>query len=302
MSSSKLLLVIAGPTAVGKTSTGIALAQHFNTEIISADSRQVYAEMNIGTAKPSKEELGAIPHHLVGHVSIHKEYNAGIYENEGLACLNTLFEKHDIVVMVGGSGLYIDAVCSGFDPLPDVSPELRDQLKQTHAEQGIEALQKQLQSLDPEYYKQVDTQNPARLMRAIEVCLTSGKPYSQLRSEQAKQRPFNTIMLALNLPRETLYAQINKRVDKMLEQGLIKEAQALHPLKHLKALQTVGYSELFDHFDGKFALEDTINLIKQNTRRYAKRQLTWFRRYENIQWFTPNQIPEMIAHINTYYS
>lgn len=274
----------------------IAIAKHYNTVILSADSRQFYKETSIGTAKPSAAELDAVPHFFIGNRSIHEAYNVGMYEEEALACLQTQFQQHEKVVMVGGSGLYINALCNGIDELPEADWDLREQLHQLHAEKGIEALQEQLQQLDPVFYAQVDTQNPQRLMRALEVCLVSGKPYSSFRNQQPKERPFRIIKLGLTMDRAALYARIDKRVEQMMEQGLLAEATALYPHCHLNALHTMGYTELFDYMDGKHSLEEAIALIQQNSRRYAKRQLTWFRRDAAIQWFQPEQLEEMIGY------
>lgn len=298
MSSSKYLISIAGPTAIGKTAAAIELARHYQTEILSADSRQFYREMSIGTAKPSPEELVAAPHHFIGSHSIEDDINVGDFEREGLALLDNLFIKHDLVVMAGGSGLYIKAITEGFDDLPEADAAIRENLNSIFAEHGIGALQKRLQLSDPDYYARVDLQNPQRLIRALEVCETTGQPYSSFRTGNNRQRPFNIIKIALDMPREELYERINKRVDMMVESGLLDEVKQLLPYRHLNALNTVGYSEIFEYLDGKTDLATAIAMIKQNTRRFAKRQLTWFRKDKDTQWFHPTDIPAIINYIN----
>lgn len=296
-SSLKKLIVIAGPTAVGKTAAAIKLAQQLKTEIISADSRQFYREMSIGTAKPNAEELAQAKHHFIDSHSITENFTVGDFEKQALELLDELFKTHDQVIMVGGSGLFIQAVIQGFDDLPTADPEIREKLNLELAEKGIENLQDKLQEADPDYYNQVDLNNPQRLIRALEVFEATGKPFSSFRKAAINKRPFESIKIALNLPREELYDRINKRVDIMVEQGLIEEVRSLMPYKHLNALNTVGYSELFDYFDGKTDLHTAINLIKRNTRRFAKRQLTWFRKDQEMKWMVaddPNLINEII--------
>lgn len=295
----RLLVVLAGPTAVGKTSIAIELAQRFGTEVISADSRQFYREMRIGTAVPSSEELASVPHHFIGHLSIRDPYDVSRFESEALQKLEDLFAMHKIVIMAGGSGLYINAVCKGFDELPDKDPELRQKLQETFENTGIVALQKQLQQLDPEYYAKVDKSNPKRLLRAIEVCLITGKPYSQLRKGEVKQRPFRVLKIALNREREELFARIATRTDQMMAAGLLDEVKSLLPYRNLNALNTVGYKELFDFLDGNCTLEQAITDIKTNTRRYAKRQLTWFRKDPEYHWFHPEAIEEIASLISS---
>lgn len=297
MNSNPTLLVVCGPTAVGKTALAIELAQHFQTEIISADSRQFFKEMSIGTAKPDAQELAAAPHHFINSHSIEEDINAGIFEKEALKLLEELFKKQSIVIAVGGSGLYINALCQGMDDLPDKDEKLRAQLQKNLEEKGIQSLQEQLKTLDSAYYEQVDRNNPQRLMRAIEVCLSTGKSYSSLRLEQKQKRPFKIIKIGLDLPREQLYRQINHRVELMLAAGLVEEVKALYPQRQLNALQTVGYSEIFDHIDGKCSLQEAIAAIQQNTRRFAKRQLTWFRKDSEITWFSPKDTPAVLAYI-----
>jgi tRNA dimethylallyltransferase len=293
----KKLIVVAGPTAIGKTAAAIQIAEYFKTEIISADSRQFFREMKIGTAPPSPEELKRVTHYLAGSHSITEEYNVAAFEAEALEILSKIFQSNDYAVMVGGSGLYIKAVCEGLDEVPGADDSVREELTWKYREYGISYLQEELYSRDPEHYKSMDIHNPRRLIRALEVCLTSGRPYSSFRKGAKKQREFETIRIGLDLPREDLYRNINKRVDKMMEEGLLEEARSLYPVRHLNALQTVGYKELFEYFDGKADLEDAVEKIKQNTRRYAKRQLTWFRRDPYIRWFQPGNTEEIIRYI-----
>jgi tRNA dimethylallyltransferase len=295
--TNKYLIVIAGPTAVGKTALGVRIAKEFNTGILSADSRQFFREISIGTAKPSLTEMQGAPHHFIDSHSITEPYNVGKFETEAVALLEKIFRKKDTVIMVGGSGLYIDAVCKGFDELPEADPAIREKIDLIFEEQGIEALQLMLKELDPVYHSQVDLKNPQRLSRALEVCLSSGKPYSTLREGKIKKRNFNIIKIGLNTSREILYDRINKRVDEMMKEGLLAEAQAMLPYKDANALQTVGYKELFDHLEGKTDLKTAVDLIKQNTRRFAKRQLTWFKRDPEMKWFEPEQTDEIIEYI-----
>ncbi|MDF2436544.1 MAG: miaA [Bacteroidota bacterium] len=297
MKTNKFLIVIVGPTAVGKTALGVRLAKQFETEILSVDSRQFFREISIGTAKPSKNEMEGITHHFIDSHSISENYNVGKFETEAIQLLDELFQKKDIVTMVGGSGLYIDAVCKGFDELPEANPEIRKQIDTIYEEQGIVALQLMLKELDPVYHSQVDLSNPQRLSRALEVCLSAGKPYSALREGKIKSRNFNMIKIGLNTSREVLYDKINQRVDQMMRDGLLEEARSVLPFRNANALQTVGYKELFDHLDGKTDLKTAVDLIKQNTRRFAKRQLTWFRRDADIKWFEPEQIEEIVEYI-----
>jgi tRNA dimethylallyltransferase len=280
----KTLIVIAGPTASGKTALAIELAKKLDTEIISADSRQFYREMSIGTAKPTPEELSQTKHHFINSHSINEGFSVGDFEYDGLALLESIFKNHDTAIMAGGSGLYIKAICEGFDDLPSASPEIRTRLNQEFEENGITYLQDKLKMADSEYYSKVDLSNPQRLIRALEVFEHTGIPFSSYRKGFATVRPFNCIKIGLDLPREVLYQRINQRVDNMVTNGLIEEAKSLLAYRHLNALNTVGYSELFDYFDGKTDLETAIALIKQNTRRFAKRQMTWFRKDEQIRW------------------
>lgn len=298
MSSSKYLISIAGPTAIGKTATAIALAQHYHTGILSADSRQFYHEMSIGTAKPSAQELAAAPHYFVNSHSINETFTVGDFEKQGLAQLDDLFKQHDVAIMAGGSGLYLKAITEGFDELPDIDPSIRERLNELYANNGIEVLQEKLKQADPAYYHQVDLHNPQRLIRALEVYEGTGQPYSSYRKASYKQRPFNSIKMALDMPREELYHRINQRVDVMMTDGLLEEVQKLLPYRHLNALNTVGYSEIFDYLDGKTSFIQAVAMIKQNTRRFAKRQLTWFRKDKDIQWFHPTDVSAMINYID----
>ena len=278
------LIIIEGPTGVGKTAYAIDVAKTLKTEIISADSRQFYKELNIGVARPSEEELAEVKHHFIAHIGIEDYYSVSKFETEVLALLENLFQAHETVVMVGGSGLYVNAVCQGIDELPDPDDQLRQDIEKLYETQGIEALRSQLKILDPVFYNQIDLANHKRLRRALEVCLQTGKPYSELRTNTKKIRNFDIERIALNRDKDELYGRINMRVDAMIQMGLVDEAKNLHPFKHLNALNTVGYKELFEHFDGKISLEQAITDIKTHSRRYAKRQLTWLRAQGDIQW------------------
>jgi len=293
-----VLVILVGPTAVGKTDLSIALAKRLGCPIISADSRQVYREMRIGTAVPSQEQLNSVQHYFIQNKSIHDRFTAGMFEIEVIALLDKLFEKHPVVLMVGGAGLYIDAVQKGIDDIPIPSEKVRHDLMKKLETEGIESLAALLNELDPDFYNQVDLKNPKRLLRALEVCLTAGKPYSQMRNNFDNKRPFKTVLLGLNLEREILYNRINRRVDLMVAEGLVDEAKALYPQRYCNALNTVGYKELFDHFDGKISLDEAIDLVKRNSRRYAKRQLTWFGKYD-MPWFSPVQEEAITEHLLT---
>ena len=281
----KHLLVVVGPTAIGKTAMAIALAQHYNCEIISADSRQFFKEMSIGTAVPSQQELNAVPHHFIHNKSVLESYTVGDFEKEVLEKLDALYQKYDSAVLVGGSGLYIDAVLKGLDEFPDVDLEIRDLINLKFHQLGIGYLQKELQKRDPVYYETVDKENPQRMMRALEVCKTAGRPYSSVLNIKKRDRNFTPIMIGIEADRKIIYDRINRRVDQMLADGFIDEATALLPHKKLNALQTVGYREIFSFLEGDFSKEFAISEVKKNTRRFAKRQLTWFRRNGNVTWF-----------------
>lgn len=293
------LIVIVGPTGSGKTSLSIDIARHYSAPIISTDSRQVYRGMAIGTAQPSAEELATAEHHFIADREIFDDFNCGRYEQEALARLEELFSKHDVVVAVGGSGLYIQALCDGLDALPEADDELRQELKHRLENEGIESLVAQLRELDEKYVEEVDVYNPQRIVRALEVCLVSGRPYSELRRGSVAQRNFDIIKVGTEMDREVLYDRINRRVDIMLRDGLLSEVEALLPHRHLNSLQTVGYREFFDYFDGKCSLEESVELVKRNSRRYAKRQMTWFRRDESIAWFSPERVEEIIEYIDS---
>ncbi len=281
----RTLICVVGPTAIGKTTLAIKLANAFSTEIISADSRQFYKEMSIGTAVPSNEELGAAKHHFIQNISVFDNYSVGDFERDALSSLEKIFKINPIAVMVGGSGLYVDAVVEGLDKFPEVSPDIRQQLNTELDEIGIESLQMELKENDPSYYEKVDIQNPHRLIRALEIYRGTGKPYSSFLKRESVKRSFKTIFIGLVAERETIYSRINQRVDQMIINGLVEEAINLYPHRELNALQTVGYRELFDYFDGKLTKEEAISEIKKNTRRFAKRQNTWFKKNESIHWF-----------------
>jgi tRNA dimethylallyltransferase len=288
----KYLITVIGPTAIGKTALAIAIAQHFKCDILSADSRQFFNEMAIGTAVPSHEELAAARHHFIQNKSIFEEYTVGDFEREAIATLEELYKTNDVAVMVGGSGLYIDAVLKGFDDFPDINPAVRQELVAKYEEQGIAYLQRELERLDPVHYAKVALENPQRLMRALEVCIGSGLPYSSFLNQKKNTRNFIPIVIGLDANRELMYDRINRRVDSMVDNGLVEEAKALYPHKKLNALQTVGYRELFAYFDGDSTLDFALQEIKKNTRRFAKRQMTWFKRSEGATWFdfaTPAQ-------------
>lgn len=293
----KRLIVVGGPTASGKTSLGIRIAQHFNTEILSADSRQFYKELNIGVAKPSADELKAVQHHFIGHKSIQDYYSAGEFERDAIDRLNTLFQHNDNVVMVGGSGLFINAVLHGFHESPKDDGSIRKTIEAQYANAGIASLTKQLKELDPSHFEVIDTQNPQRLMRAIERILLTGKTIEEQTKSERVNRAFSIIELGIEYPREELYSRINQRVDNMMEVGLLEEVQSLLPYKHLNALQTVGYAELFQHLEGEIQLPEAIEKIKQNTRRYAKRQTTWFKNKSETTWFKPSSLDSIIAFV-----
>lgn len=280
-----LLICVVGTTAIGKTSLAIKLAKAFSTEVISADSRQFYKEMCIGTAVPSKKELEAVPHHFIQNKSIFEDYSVGDFERDAVALLKNIFEKNKIVIMVGGSGLYIDAVVKGLDNFPEVPSEIRQQLNSELIEKGIETLQNELKKVDASYFKKVDIHNPHRLIRALEIYRATGHPYSSFLKKETAERDFQTIFIGLTAEREMIYSRINQRVDKMVENGLLEEAKSLLPHKEKNALQTVGYRELLQYFEGNISKEEAVSEIKKNTRRFAKRQNTWFKKNKAIHWF-----------------
>jgi len=280
----KVLISVIGPTGIGKTKMAIALARHFNTEILSADSRQFYTEMKIGTAVPSKEELAAVPHHFIGHKSIFERYSVGDFERDAITFLDNYFIKNDIAILVGGSGLYVDAVVNGLDALPKIDKKIRARLNLQLAEEGLDSLKTALKKLDPNYFAKVDLENPHRVIRALEVCLGSGLPYSSFLAKKRPARNFRNSTVGITAEREIIYNRINERVDIMMKQGLLEEAKLLHRHADLNALQTVGYRELFTYLNGDCDLDFAVAEIKKNTRRFAKRQLTWYRKREDILW------------------
>ena len=296
--SSKYLIVIGGATATGKTALAIRLAQHFGTEILSADSRQFYREMSIGTAKPSAAELQAAPHHFIDSLSVAEDFSVGDFERGALETLDRIFQHHDVAILVGGSGLFLQAVCEGLDYFPEVSAETKTMVSEMMDSGGLDVLQTELQRLDPVYFASVDQQNPARLRRALEVCYASGLPYSSFLGKGKNERPFIPVYLLLDLPRAELYARIEERVDWMIAAGLEDEARALLPFRHLSALRTVGYEEFFEYFDGKISLPEAIDKIKQHSRNYAKRQATWFRKHGEWKAFRPEEWGEMLLYLN----
>lgn len=286
----KYLICVVGPTAIGKTALGIKLADRFKTEIISADSRQFFKEMTIGTAVPSKQELEAVKHHFIQHISIHDTYSVGDFERDAILKLEGLFATHQVVVLVGGSGLYVNVLTQGLDDFPEVDAAIREELNTL----GIEELQLKLQQLDPVYFDKVDVYNPHRLIRALEICIGTGKPYSSFLAQKWVNRPFESILIGLEADRAVIYDRINRRVDSMLQAGLMEEVRGLHPFKNLNALQTVGYREFFECMDGNLSMDEAVEEVKKNTRRFAKRQLTWFRKNTAIRWFDYEASPEKI--------
>ncbi|MGN7202636.1 tRNA (adenosine(37)-N6)-dimethylallyltransferase MiaA [Pedobacter sp. SAFR-022] len=302
MALSKTLISIVGPTAVGKTALAIQVAQHLGTEIISADSRQFFKEMEIGTAKPSAEELSAAPHHFINSHHTTEFFSTGDFEIQVMELLEELFREKAQVVMCGGSGLYVNAVLNGLDELPATDLSIRAALNERFQSEGLEGIKAELASLDPEYYAQVDQFNTQRLIRGLEFVLSTGKKLSSFQQNSKKKRPFNILKIGLNKDRQALYNQINRRVDQMMALGLLEEVKRLLPYRELNALKTVGYAELFEYLDGNCSLAEAVDRIKQNTRRFAKRQLTWFRRDEEIKWFEPEQTTEILAYIDHYRS
>ena len=293
----KTLIVITGPTAVGKTRLCIDIAKHFGIPIINADSRQIYKELKIGTASPTDEERREVQHYFVGTLSLEDYYSASLYEQQVLALLDTLFKTHDYALMAGGSMMYIDAVCNGIDDIPTIDDETRATMKRRLQEEGLESLCKELQRLDPDYYEIVDRQNPKRVVHALEICTMTGKTYTSFRKREKKSRPFRMIKIGLNRERQELYDRINARVDEMMKKGFLEEAKGLIGLKSLNALNTVGYKELFDYLEGRWTLEDAVERIKGNTRRYARKQLTWYKKDEQMKWFHPDQKEDIINYI-----
>ena len=291
------LLVICGPTAVGKTAISIELAKYFHAEIISADSRQLYREMSIGTAKPNHSEMDGVPHHMLDCISILESYNAGDYERDTIQLLDALFKKQNVVIMCGGTGLYIDAVCKGFDEGMTGNAQVKKEIQETYLKQGLAWLQEEVKNTDPQFYAQSDTQNPHRLMRALEVFLSTGQAYSSFRKNKWAERNFQVVKVFINEDRNTLYEKINKRVDHMMEQGLLKEAETLYPHRHLNALNTVGYKELFAYFEQTISLDQAVALIKQHSRNYAKRQITWFKNDEGCTRFEPTEIEKIKSFV-----
>lgn len=296
MTLAKRLIVVVGPTGVGKTDLTLQLAKALDTEIVSCDSRQIYKELSIGTAVPESWQLKAVPHHFIHTHSIFDYYNASKFEFEVLAKLDTLFHQFNDVLMTGGSGLYVDAVCNGIDDLPPVEQEVRRQLWKEFEEQGLTFIRRKLKNVDPAYYDKVDLKNHKRILKALEVTLQTGKPYSSFLTKPKKQRPFNIVKIGLNRDRAELHERINKRVDQMMESGLLEEARAWYAHKHLNALNTVGYRELFNYFDGETSLDEAVELIKRNSRRYARKQISWFSRDDQMAWFHPDEQEEIMAY------
>lgn len=299
MAEDKSLILVVGPTAVGKTDLCLKLAKKFNTEIVSCDSRQFYKETNLGTAKPSLSELAQARHHLINTLSIEEDYDVKQFEKDALEALNGIFQTHSVAIMTGGSGLFADAITQGFDDIPNVDPEIRSRLIAQFELNGLEWLRSEVCQADPEYYEQVDRQNPQRLLRALEVYIGTGSKFSRFRVKKQVVRSFRTIKIGLERDREELYKRIDSRMDQMIASGLFTEAEALFEKRHLNALQTVGYSEIFGYLEGRYGREEAVRLMKRNSRRYAKRQLTWFRRDPEIRWFHPDQAEEILAWVSS---
>ena len=292
------LIVLIGPTGVGKTELSLRLAENFQTHIVSADSRQLYAELKIGTAAPTPEQLERVPHHLVGTLHLTDYYSAAQYETEAMEILEKLFMQHEVVVLTGGSMMYVDAICKGIDDIPTVDAETRQLMLQKYEEEGLEQLCAELRLLDPEYYRIVDLKNPKRVIHALEICYMTGRTYTSFRTQTCKERPFNLLKIGLRREREELYERINRRVDQMMEEGLLEEAKRVAPYKHLNSLNTVGYKELFKYLDGEWDLAFAIEKIKQNSRIYSRKQMTWFKRDPQITWFHPDQMQEILSYID----
>ena len=296
------LIVLIGPTGVGKTELSLSIAEHFQTCILSADSRQLYQELKIGTAAPTPSQLARVPHHFVGTLGLTDYYSAAQYEADVLEKLEELFQHNDTVVLTGGSMMYVDAVCKGIDDIPTVDKETRELMLQRYEEEGLETLCAELKILDPEYYQIVDLKNPKRVIHALDICYMTGKTYTSFRTQKHKERPFRIIQIGLTREREELYNRINRRVDEMMQEGLLEEAKSVYPFKHLNSLNTVGYKEIFNYFDGEWSLDFAIEKIKQNSRIYSRKQMTWFKRNPNIQWFHPEQKEEIMNYINDQLS
>ena len=296
----KKLIVILGPTGVGKTSLCLHIANEYNVPVINADSRQMFKELPIGTAAPTIKEQEQAKHYFVGNLTVDKYYNASMFENDVLSLLDILFKQQDIALMSGGSMMYIDAVCNGIDDIPTVDTQIRQRLKERYEQEGLESIIQELRQLDPEYYNIVDKKNHKRVIHALEICLSTGKAYSSFRHNVRKTRPFQIIKIGLTRNREELYSRIDQRVDEMISNGLLKEAANMYPQRNLNALNTVGYKELFDYIDGKTDLQEAIFKIKSNTHKYCRKQLTWFKRDPEIKWFTPENVEEIINYINSF--
>lgn len=294
----KTLIVITGPTAVGKTALCLDIAKHFDIPIINADSRQIFRELKIGTARPTEEQMQEVKHYFVGMLGLEDYYSASLFEQQVLELLDQQFQTHDYALMAGGSMMYIDAVCDGIDDIPTIDDATRDLMKKRLAEEGLEKLCEELKILDPEYYDIVDRQNPRRVVHALEICTMTGKTYTSFRKREKRERPFRIIKIGLNRPREELYERINRRVDQMMADGLLDEVRSLYPQRSLNALNTVGYKELFDYLDGRWSLEEAVERIKGNTRRYARKQLTWYKKDEQIRWFHPDDKETIINYIS----
>ncbi len=295
------MIVVVGPTAAGKTNLSISLAGHYQTEIISADSRQMFKEMKIGTAVPDEHQLRKVPHHFIQNKSIHEYFSASMFEEEALSLSKKLFRKYNKVIMTGGSGLYINALCNGIDDIPDVDESVRNKLLTRMKDEGLESLRNELKTVDPEYCKNADLNNPKRILKALEVSIMTGRPYSSFLTRKKKKRDFCIIKVGVHVPREMLYQRINERVDRMIKAGLVDEARELFPHKHLNALNTVGYKELFQYFEEKISWEEAVRLIKRNTRRYARRQMTWFFNDREVRWFEPEEKKDIIQYIENMH-
>lgn len=300
-SSDKTLIVITGPTAVGKTDLCLDIARHYGVPIINADSRQIYKELLIGTARPTEEQMQLVRHYFVGTLSLEDYYSASLYEQQVMSLLEELFRESDYALLSGGSMMYIDAVCNGIDDIPTIDDATRELMKRRLAEEGLQSLCEELQRLDPEYYEIVDQRNPRRVVHALEICVMTGRTYTSFRKREEKQRPFRIVKIGLNREREQLYARINRRVDEMMAAGLLEEARQMYPRRELNALNTVGYKEFFDFLDGRWPLAEAIERIKGNTRRYARKQLTWYKKDPQIEWFSPEQKEDIIRYIDKNY-